>query len=311
MLPEQEEGVYLSVSSPPTIHWPPPLEPGETIAIAAPASPVDCELCESGIRILEERGFRVVCGPEVFEARAWGQETDQGLARRFAEIWHRPEVKAVIGARGGYGSLKLLPHLDLEAMRRHPKRLIGFSDLTNLLLNFHHRLGLVTFHGPTVAHLPSLTPGARHNFFHWLSAPGPQSFSYQGLTVLHPGVAEGPLAGGNLATLCHLLGTPFAPQFRDYLLFLEDHNEALYRLDRLLHHLLFSGALEGVKGIVLGSFTGCEAEARVLEVMRQALQPLNIPVLANLPAGHHPDNHTLPLGARVRLDSQTASLTFL
>lgn len=291
--------------------WPPAVNPGDTIAVAAPASPVDCALCQSGVRILEERGFRVLCGPEVFEARAWGREADQGLARRFLEIWQNPEVKAVIGARGGYGSLKLLPHLDVASLKENPKRLIGFSDLTNLLLHFHHRLRLVTFHGPTVAHLPSLTPAARHNFFHWLTADGPRSFSYPGLTVLHTGAAEGRLAGGNLTTLCHLLGTPYAPRFNGTVLFLEDHNEALYRLDRLVHHLLFAGALEGVKGVVLGGFTGCDAGDRLLEVMQAALEPLHVPVLADLPVGHHPDNHTLPLGSMVRLDSHTASLTFL
>jgi muramoyltetrapeptide carboxypeptidase len=291
--------------------WPPPLRPGDAIAVAAPASPVDCALCQAGVQILEEQGFRVLCGSEVFETRAWGRETDRGLARRFLEIWQNPDVKAVIGARGGYGSLKLLPHLDVPSLREHPKRLIGFSDLTNLLLHFHHHLRLVTFHGPTVAHLPSLTLAARQNFFHWLTAAGPRSFSYRGLTVLHPGAAQGRLAGGNLTTLCHLLGTPYAPQFSGSVLFLEDHNEALYRLDRLVHHLLFSGALAGVKGVVLGGFTGSDAEGRLLEVMQAALEPLKVPVLANLPVGHHPDNHTLPLGAAARLDSHTASLTFL
>lgn len=294
-----------------SFRWPPPLEPGDAIAVAAPASPVDCALCQSGITILEERGFRVLCDPEVFAVRAWGRDTDRRLARRFQEIWQNPEVKAVIGARGGYGSLKLLPLLDVEALRAHPKRLIGFSDLTNLLLHFHHRLEVVTFHGPTVAHLPSLTPAARQNFFHWLSAAGPQSFSYEGLTVLHPGEAEGLLAGGNLTTICHLLGTPYAPCFQGTLLFLEDHNEALYRLDRMLHHLLFSGRLDGVKGVILGAFTGSDPEDRVLEVMQAALEPLQVPVLAGLPVGHHPDNHTLPLGAWARLDSRTARLTLL
>jgi muramoyltetrapeptide carboxypeptidase len=259
---------------------------------------------------MEARGFRVLCGPEVCKTRAWGRQNDRGVARRFQEIWQNPEVKAVIGARGGYGSLKLLPYLEVEALRKSPKRLFGFSDLTNLLLHFHHRLRLVTFHGPTVAHLPGLTRAARESFFQWLTA-GPRFFSFHGLTVLHPGVAEGPLIGGNLTTICHLLGTPYAPCFHGTLLFLEDHNEALYRLDRLLHHLRFSGALEGVKGIVLGAFTGIDNDHYLLEVMQAALEPLQVPVLAGLPLGHHPDNHTLPLGAWARLDSETAALTLL
>ncbi|MBW1992521.1 MAG: LD-carboxypeptidase [Deltaproteobacteria bacterium] len=291
--------------------WPPPLEPGDAIAVVAPASPVDKDLCRLGVELLRQQGFRVLCGPEVHVTRAWGREADRERARYFLEIWRHPEIKGVIGARGGYGSLKLLPHLDLSALREHPKRLVGFSDLTNLLLYLHRHLRVVTFHGPTVAHLPRLAPAARQDLFQWLTAAGPRALSYRGLTVLHPGQARGPLIGGNLTTLCHLLGTPFAPRLAGAVLFLEDHNEAAYRLDRLIHHLLFSGALEGVKGIVLGGFTGADAAGQYLEVMEAALEPLKVPVLAGLPAGHHSDNHTLPLGAAVLLDSETASLTFL
>jgi muramoyltetrapeptide carboxypeptidase len=291
--------------------WPPPVRPGEVVAVAAPASPVSQAAWEAGVGILEAWGFKVRSGPEVFQTRAWGAETDRQVARRFQEIWLDPEVKAIVGARGGYGSLKVLPHLDLPALARRPQRLVGFSDLTNLLWNLHHRLNLVTFHGPTVAHLPELTPGARENFRTWLTAPGPQTMTYEGLTVLYPGVAEGPLAGGNLTTLCHLVGTPFAPRMRGRLLFLEDHNEALYRLDRMVHHLLLAGVLEGVKGIILGAFTNCGSRDGFLAVLSAALAPLRVPVLADFPVGHQPDNHTLPIGIRARLDTFSGILTLL
>jgi muramoyltetrapeptide carboxypeptidase len=124
-------------------------------------------------------------------------------------------------------------------------------------------------------------------------------------------VAEGPLAGGNLTTLCHLVGTPYAPQMRGYLLFLEDHNEALYRVDRMLHHLLLAGVLDGVLGVIFGGFTNCGSREGLLEVATTALEPLHVPVLADLPVGHQPDNHTLPLGAWARLNADTASLTLL
>jgi muramoyltetrapeptide carboxypeptidase len=178
-------------------------------------------------------------------------------------------------------------------------------------LAVHQRLGWVTFHGPVVAQLPELTPAARENFYAWLTAPGPLPLVYTGLTVLHPGVAEGPLAGGNLTTLCHLVGTPYAPQVQGYVLFLEDHNEALYRLDRMVHHLLLARMLDGVKGVVLGGFIHCGSREGLLEVWTTALAPLQVPVLADLPVGHQPDNHTLPLGAWARLDAGTASLALL
>jgi muramoyltetrapeptide carboxypeptidase len=307
-----EEKATASAGAPPC-HWPPAVQPGEVVAVAAPASPVSRAEWQAGVKFLKDWGFKVRCGPEVFESRAWGAATDQRYARRFQEIWLDPEVKAIVGVRGGYGSLKLLPHLDLPALAAAPKKLVGFSDLTNLLWTLNRELKLVTFHGPTVAHLPALTPGAREDFYQWLVAPGPRAVAYEGLTVLQPGAgaAEGLLAGGNLTTLCHLVGTPYAPRFSGHLLFLEDHNEALYRLDRMLHHLLLAGVLSGVAGVALGSFTNCGSREGLAEVLAAALAPLQVPVLLGLPVGHQPDNYTLPLGARARLDAQAGSLTLL
>ncbi len=294
-----------------SLGWPPAVKPGETIALVAPASCVAREPWESGIKLLEDRGFRVKCGPEVFSPRPAGLEADRLLARRFEQLWLDPEVKAVIAVRGGYGSLKLLPHLNLAALAARPQRLVGFSDLTNLLCLLQHRLGLVTFHGPTLAQLGELTGPALDSLFQWLTAPGPRTVTFKDLAVLHPGVAEGPLTGGNLTTLCHLVGTPFAPRTAGHLLFLEDHREAHYRLDRMIHHLLLAGMLAGVKGVVLGAFTNCGALEGVMEIFSAALAPLKVPVLAGLPAGHQPDNHTLPLGARARLEARDGSLTLL
>ncbi len=293
-----------------SVLWPPPLTPGDVVAVAAPASPVSPEAWQAGVQVLEAWGFRVVSCPEVFDERPWGQAIDRQRAQRFQEIWHDPEVKAIIGARGGYGSLKILPFLDIKSLARRPKRLVGFSDLTNLLLTLHQRLGVVTFHGPNLAQLPELTGEAQQSWRGWLTAPGPQKSTLAGLTALHPGTAQGPLIGGNLTTLCHLLGTPYAPRLDGALLFLEDHNEALYRLDRLAHHLLFSGALKGVQGILLGAFTGGASQSHAEEVLALAFEPLRVPVAAKLPVGHQADNHTIPLGALARLDTRAGSLDF-
>jgi len=281
------------------------------VAVAAPASPISREAWEAGVQVVEDWGFRVASTPEVFAVRSWGQDVDREAARRFQETWEDPEIKAVIGVRGGYGSLKILPYLDMDRLASHPKRLVGFSDLTNLLIILHQRLGLVTFHGPTLAHLAEVTPEARESCRRWLTTPGFEPFTISGLTPLHPGTAAGSLLGGNLTTLCHLLGTPYAPHFAGALLFLEDHNEPLYRLDRLAHHLLFSGILKGVKGIMLGAFTGGDPQAEAEEVLALAFEPLGVPVAAGLPVGHQPENHTLPIGALARLDTETATLTFL
>jgi muramoyltetrapeptide carboxypeptidase len=260
--------------------------------------------------VLEDWGFQVVSHPEIFAPRAYGQAVDREAARRFQEIWEDPQVKVVIGARGGYGSLKILPYLDLERLAKRPKRLVGFSDLTNLLIDLNQRLGMVTFHGPTLAHLAEVSEAAKESWRRWLTAPGPRKLTLSRLTMLHPGMAAGPLVGGNLTTLCHLLGTPYAPCLTGGLLFLEDHNEALYRLDRLAHHLLLSGALDGVQGILLGSFTAGASQEHVEEVLALAFEPLGVPMAAGLPSGHQPENHTFPLGATVRLDTSVGTLAF-
>jgi muramoyltetrapeptide carboxypeptidase len=291
--------------------WPPPLNPGDAVGVAVPASAISREAWEAGVQVLEDWGFKVIPRPEVFKERAWGEAHDREAARRFQETWEDPGVKAVVAVRGGYGSLKILPYLDLERLARHPKRLVGFSDLTNLLLTLNQRLGWVTFHGPTLAHLAEVTPAARESWLRWLTGAGPEGFTLSGLRPLHPGVGEGPLRGGNLTTLCHLLGTPYAPRLKGALLFLEDHNEALYRLDRLAHHLLLSGALDEVQGIMLGSFTGGASQDHAEEVLAIAFAPLGVPVAAGLPVGHQPENHTLPMGVRARLDTATATLAFL
>ncbi|MFW6127391.1 MAG: S66 peptidase family protein [Thermodesulfobacteriota bacterium] len=291
--------------------WPPPLQPGDAVAVAAPASPISREAWRDGVEILEDWGFRVVSTAEVFAARSWGQDVDREAARRFQEIWEDPEIKAVMGVRGGYGSLKILPYLDMDRLASHPKRLVGFSDLTNLLLILHQHLGWVTFHGPTLAHLAEVTPDARESWRWWLSTPGPENFTLSGLRALRPGTATGPLLGGNLTILCHLLGTPYAPHLKGSLLFLEDHNEPLYRLDRLAHHLLFSGIIEEVAGILLGAFTGGDSQAQAEEVLALAFEPLGVPVAAGLPVGHQPENHTLPIGALTRLDAEAGTLTFI
>ena len=291
--------------------WPPPLKPGDAVAVTMPASAITPEAWQAGVQVLEGWGYRVISPPGIFEPRPWGQAADRDAAQRFMEVWEDPEVRVVIGVRGGYGSLKIIPHLDLKSLSRHPKRLVGFSDLTNLLITLHQRLGWVTFHGPTLAHLAEVTPAARESWHRWLTAPGPQGMQFEGLRALHPGRATGAVLGGNLTILCHLLGTPYAPRLNGALLFLEDHNEPLYRLDRLAHHLLMSGGLDQVRGIVLGAFTGGAVQEHAEEVLGIAFAPLGVPVAGGLPVGHQPDNFTIPLGARACLDTGTGSLTFL
>ncbi len=293
------------------VRWPPPLRSGDLLAVLAPASPVKREAFRAGVKWLEEWGFRVRYGEEIFSGRPWDRDTDRELAGQLCRVLAEPEVRGVICARGGYGSLKLLEHLDEESLGRQAKVLVGFSDITNLLCHFYRRLGLVTFHGPNVAHLGEASAAARASLWVALTATRPHVQSFDKLDVLHPGQGAGPLAGGNLTTLCHLVGTPFLPRLDGHVVFLEDHGEAGYRVDRMLHHLRLSGALAGVRGIVLGSFTGGGDAEKISGIAAAALGGLGLPVLAGLPVGHQPENHTLPVGGWAEVDGARGTLTII
>lgn len=292
------------------IIWPTPVQPGDLLAVIAPASPVDPGLFAAGAAILETWGFRLSYGPEIFAPRPYRPAADLEAWQFFQQTLLDPEVKGIICARGGYGTLRILEHLDYQLLTSHPKYLIGFSDITNLLCLFSQRAGLVTFHGPTAAHLGEVTSSAREQFYQMLTAPAPDLFSFQNLLALSPGTAVGPLIGGNLTTICSLLGTPYALNLAGQVLFLEDHNEAPYRLDRLLQQLRLSGSLAGLQAMILGSFTCCGDTPQVWEIFAAIGDYLGIPVLAGLPAGHQPDNFTLPLGAEMEVNAlrRTVSL---
>jgi muramoyltetrapeptide carboxypeptidase len=291
------------------IIWPTPVQPGDLLAVIAPASPVDPDLFAAGAIILENWGFRLSYGPEIFAPRPYRPAADLEAWQCFQRALLDPEVRGIICARGGYGTIRILEHLDYQLLASHPKYLIGFSDITNLLCFFSQRAGLVTFHGPTAAHLGEVTPSPRAQFYRMLTAPAPDLFSFQNLQPLSPGTARGPLIGGNLTTICSLLGTSYALNLAGQVLFLEDHNEAPYRLDRLLQQLRLSGSLAGLKAMILGSFTCCGDLPQVWEIFAALGDSLGIPVLAGLPAGHQPDNFTLPLGAEVEVNAPKGTVS--
>jgi muramoyltetrapeptide carboxypeptidase len=264
---------------------------------------VDRDLFSAGAAILETWGFRITYGPEIFASRPYRPEADREARKFLQKALLDPEVRGIVCARGGYGTLRILDHLDYSLLAGHPKYFIGFSDITNLLCLFSQRASVVTFHGPTVAHLGEVTSASRDQFYGMLTFPAAELFCFPDLQILSPGTARGPLIGGNLATLCSLLGTPYALDLAGQILFLEDHNEAPYRLDRLLQQLRLSRSLSELKAIILGSFTCCGNLEQVWEIFAALGESLNIPVLAGLPAGHQPENFTLPIGVEVEVDA--------
>jgi len=290
---------------------PPALHPRDRVAVIAPASAFDRPSFEAGLALIGER-YRAGYGPGVFERHRYLAGDD---ARRLGELTAAlgdPDVRAVFCARGGYGAMRLLARLAAASPPGPPKLLVGFSDITSLHL-WLQTLGRISVHGPVLTQLARLPPATCERLFSVLESTSPAPALKGALTCVG-GVAEGPLLGGNLSVVTRLIGTPFMPRLDGAILLLEDQGERPYRLDRMWTHLQLAGVFDRVRGIVLGSFTGCEekdAPYSSTEVLRELARATGLPCAAGFPIGHGERNEPVPLGVRVRLDADARSLSFL
>ena len=289
---------------------PPRLKPGDTVGIVAPASPFDRDIFNQGLNILASMGFRTFVPDEIFENKRYLAGSDARRAKLVTQIFQDPSVDAIVCARGGFGCLRILPRLDFDVIRTNPKVFIGHSDITVLLAAITAKTGLVTFHGPlvtTLAEAPELTRqsmlAAISSDTHLKVTPG------KGVTI-KAGRAQRPIIGGNLTTLCHLLGTPFEPRFENHILFLEDRGEAYYRIDRMLFQMKLAGCFDGIAGLILGSFEECGALDGIYRIFQECFQDVHIPILAGFDVGHGNQNLTLPFGIDATLDADKQVLSF-
>ncbi|KPJ99919.1 MAG: hypothetical protein AMJ60_03375 [Desulfobacterales bacterium SG8_35] len=295
--------------------YPPAVQKGDTIGLVGPAGPlINKNNFTAGVHILEKKGFRVRYNPRLLNAKGYLAGSDRERADEFNSLWSDPEVKALVAARGGYGCLRLLDLIDMKQIRKTPKILIGFSDLTVLLAAIHKKTGLVTYHGPVVTTLASIDKQSQKAFFNTLAGTQPPRIKPARLKILKGGKARGVLFGGNLTTLVHMIATSYEIPWSRAILLLEDIDESPYRLDRLLTHLGQAGRLQKIRGLILGTFSDDArkengamqraAHERTLEL----LEKYDIPVWANFPAGHSRRNLTLPIGAEVEMDSSARLL---
>jgi len=272
-------------------------------------------------------GYEPVLGSNAYARYGYLAGTDE---QRLADLNHAiqdPSIDAVWCIRGGYGILRLLERVDYGSLVRRPKPLIGFSDLTALLNAANHCAGVVTFHAPVArAAMPVFS---RTHFERVLTStqplgrlgriPPPQDVlvpQEHRIVSLTGGVAEGPLAGGNLTLLHCLVGTPYFPDLDGAILFLEDVGEKLYQVDRMLAHLSLAGVLQRLAGVAVGRFTELERAGRdgalgFDEVLSSYFEPLSIPVAYGFPVGHIEAQWTLPLGVRARLDADAGEVELL
>jgi muramoyltetrapeptide carboxypeptidase len=301
---------------------PPALRRGDTVGIVAPASYFKREDFEAGCEVLRQMGYKPVYSDSIFERDLYFAGSVERRARELQEMFVREDVKAILCARGGYGSNYLLPALDLKRIMAKPKIFVGYSDLTSLLTYICDSARLVTFHGPMVAKdfarldgidLPSWQ-AAVEGRANWGLDFGADS----GVKLLAQGSAEGLLYGGCLSMLVESLGTPYEIQTEETILFIEDLATKPYQVDRMLMHLKLAGKLAGVRGIIFGEMLDCvqtENQGYTLEeVVMRVVSDLNVPVAYGVRSGHvSRQNITLPIGVHVLLNvgSSGMSLEFL
>ncbi|MDX2191733.1 MAG: LD-carboxypeptidase [Gemmatimonadales bacterium] len=306
----------------------PLLAPGARVALVAPAGPLleldDVRRAEELVRAL---GWEPVTAANASNRWLWFAGTDDDRLNGLNAALRAATIDAIWCLRGGYGMTRILDRVDFAALRRRPRPVIGYSDITALLVACLRETSLMTFHAPMAA--SPLTPFSRFHLDQVLTRPvaagrlgaiAPPADvlvprAERVVTVL-PGIAEGRLVGGNLTLLQCLVGTKWAPELDGAILFIEDVGEDLYRIDRMLHHLRGARLLERVAGVAVGRFTDMKREmgdgvASLDDVLRGVFEPLGIPVAHGFPIGHIESQWTVPLGARARLDATRGELELL
>ncbi len=306
------------------IHKPPKLNKGDLIGVIAPASPVtDPARIARGVSYLERLGYRVIVGANVRKQHGYLAGTDEERAADLHAMFRDRKVKAIICARGGYGTPRLLRLLDFRLIKRNPKIFAGFSDITALQLAFWTKCRLVTFHAPMLASdmADPMDPFSEEMFWRAVSSDqktGPITFPEANQAkVLRPGSFTGRLLGGNLSLISSLMGTPFFPALDRSALFLEEVGEEPYRMDRMLTQLLNASVLTGSRGMMIGQCTDCapknpsQPSLSLDEVFEEFARAFKKPLITNVPFGHVKQKMTLPVGVRVRVNVEKRKMEML
>ena len=286
------------------------LKPGDVIGIVAPASPFDTNMFDQGIAVLKSMGFNVFIPDDVAVKKGYFAGSDVHRANILNRLFADSSIKAIVCARGGFGSIKILPLLDFEAVKKNPKIFCGFSDITALLSVLSAGSGLVTFHGPVITTLGSAGQRTKDALLAAFTQDTKLEIILETGVALKPGTCTGTVSGGNLASLCHLVGTPYAQNFEGHIVLLEEINEAPYRIDRMLTQMKLAGCFDRISGLMLGYFKGCGAMDEIYKIVDNIFKGINIPILAGFEAGHGENNITIPLGLKATLDTYKNVLWF-
>ncbi|OKI77679.1 S66 peptidase family protein [Micromonospora sp. CB01531] len=295
---------------------PPVLRAGDTVMLVSPSGPTRPERVARGIELLTGWGLRPVLAPNAYARQGYLAGGDELRAADLNTAFADPEVRGVICTRGGYGAQRVVDLIDMAAVRRDPKVVAGFSDITALQFALWRGARLAGVHGPGAAWLDDRTPLRSAESLHAaLMTTGPVTVEAvreeETYPVRVPGRAEGRLLGGNLCLITASIGTPDMPDLTGAVLLIEEVQEPPYKVDRMLTHLRRCGALAGVAGVAVGQFTECADgwDTTIVDVLAERLGDLGVPVLGGLPIGHGVGQLTVPVGTPAVLDATAGTLT--
>lgn len=297
----------------PTLH-PKRLQVGDAVALVSPAGPVAQSRVEAAVKVLTDWGLRPRVYPHALDRFSFYAGTDEQRAADLNDALADPEIRAVICNRGGYGVQRIIEHVDFAAVRRDPKLVLGFSDITALHAALWRNARLASIHGPVAAQLErgGLTNSSvKHSLMSAepILVKADPAEATAGVRV--KGVARGLLLGGNLSLLSTSVSTPFMPDLNGAILLIEDVGESAYRIDRMLTHLRNCGILQRLSGVAVGQFSepaGAAGAVSLTEVLNERLGDLGIPVLGGLSIGHGDPNIAVPLGTHATLDADAGTL---
>jgi muramoyltetrapeptide carboxypeptidase len=282
------------------------------VVVLAISSPSEMPRIEGGVRALEQRGLRVTLASNIdHRHRGYLAGEDDERLEQLNHYLRSDDVDAFFFARGGYGAMRILDRIDYDAITANPRPIIGFSDITALHQAVAVRCGIGSFHGPMVNldWFEGLTADIERWFWSMLAGESPLTHSFDASQIVLDGEAEGILFGGCLSLTTALTATPYDFWIDDGIWFFEDVEESPYRIDRMLTHLRLAGRLQKIRAVVIGKLKGCGSDAEIEALLHEFFASSNIPVIRDLPFGHHGDNLLMPIGGHVRVSTRDRTFT--
>jgi muramoyltetrapeptide carboxypeptidase len=317
----------LTSATPPPVLRPPRLKPGDTIGLVCPAAPAySKETVRVIVESMQALGFKVKMGANVWQRYGYLAGRDAERAADLNAMFADPQVQGILCVHGGWGCARLLPLLNYDVIRQNPKVILGYSDITALLLGIHAQTGLVTFHGPegaatwnafTVGYFKRvLIQGEAVTFENPHDKGDNLTQVADRISTLNGGKTQGKLLGGNLTVLSHLLGSKYVPDWKGSILFLEDVYEDVYRMDRMITQLKLTGALDDMAGFVFGKCTKCDTSETygsltLEDLWDDHIRPLRKPAYSGAMIGHISHKFTIPVGIEAEINADTGTIKLL